>query len=61
MVIILPLGYMAFNLSFHPEDQIIRSYAWYCYLFLFSIFISVTNQVCSYDKKSHYETYQLNY
>ncbi|XP_046647464.1 plasmanylethanolamine desaturase-like isoform X2 [Daphnia pulicaria] len=45
MVIILPLGYMAFNLSFHPEDQIIRSYAWYCYLFLFSIFISVTNQI----------------
>lgn len=45
MVIILPLGYMAFNLSFHTEDQIIHFYAWYCYLFLFSIFISVTNQI----------------
>ena len=49
MVIILPLGYMAFNLSFHTDDQIIHFYAWYCYLFLFSIFISMTNQVCFND------------
>lgn len=48
MVIILPLGYVAYRFGFDAFDDIQKSYAFYGYIVLFSLFVCMTNQVCSF-------------
>ena len=41
----VPLAHLAWCMAFAPAHHIRGHYAWYCYVFLFALFISMTNQV----------------
>ena len=47
MTILLPLGAITYGLLFYPASSVADSYVFYCYVFLFSVFVSMTNQVLS--------------
>ena len=45
MLTIIPLAWVAYTFSFLPIVEIKSLYAWNCYIFLFAVFVSMTNQV----------------
>ncbi|KAK3581148.1 hypothetical protein CHS0354_024678 [Potamilus streckersoni] len=49
-VILLPLAYMAYKFFTYPEEVIRQNYNWEMYMFLLTIFVSLTNQ---FHKWSH--------
>lgn len=45
MAIILPLAAEAYGFYSQSQEEIVSNYNWFCYVFLFAIFVSITNQV----------------
>lgn len=59
MLSIIPLAWVAYTFLSLPSVEINNHYGWNCYIFLFAVFVSMTNQVnhlitSSVDKSTTY-------